>query len=145
MLNWDFFKSSIILQLGKPYLFGAKWPMSDLGPKGPVDCSGFVRWAYSLVDLDIPDGSGNQYQASHSISVPALGDLGFFKNQTAVHHVGILLDDENVIEARGQMLDWQGHDIGEHVLLRPRAKWEAWKEFTGWRRLNLVEPENELA
>lgn len=138
MIDWDLFRKAITAQLGKPYLFGAKWPQGDPSPQGPIDCSGFVRWAYSTINLEIPDGSSAQYDASHDVADPTLGDVGFFKNLLSIHHVGIILDKDNVIEARGQLIDWQGHDIGEHVILRPRAKWEAWKEFTGWRRFNVV-------
>ena len=116
----------------RPYLFGAKWPLDNPNPPGPIDCSGFVRWCYYQgAALTIPDGSWGQYSESQPIPAPLNGDIGFFKHQIGgeVHHVGILAG-QLVLEARG--------DNYGCVILRPRAAWEAWREFTGWRRLNIV-------
>lgn len=128
---------SIILRaawtrLGSAYLLGGKWPLEQAAPTGPIDCSGFVRWAYAQGGLIIPDGSYNQFADSKDIVAPDLplpGDLGFFRDeQGRIHHVGMLYDEEQVIEARGNPYN--------AVIFRPRAAWEAWREFTGWRRPN---------
>ena len=128
-IDWNKFRSALLEQLDKPYKFGAKWPLGDPNPQGPLDCSSLSRWAYSRVGIYIPEGSTAQFLASHPVDIAALGDLGFFRNDKGIHHVGILLGDE-VIDARG--------DPYNKVITRPRAKWEAWKEFTGWHRPDAV-------
>ena len=119
-------------QLGKPYLLGAKWDIHNKNPTGPIDCSGFVRWCYFQgASILIEDGSYDQFGLTMAAINPIPGDLGFFRHPDGViHHVGLIADDENVIEARG--------DPFNAVILRPRSKWEAFSEFTGWRRLRVL-------
>ena len=132
MIDLARLKLTLMSQLGKPYLYGAKWKLDDPDPKGQVDCSGFVRWAFAQVGVPIPDGSEAQYETSIPVSPANFPDVGFFKNGSQpCHHVGILLDDKIVIEARG--------DPFNKIILRPRSKWEAWHEFTGWRSFKAVE------
>lgn len=113
-----------------PYKYGAKWDLKAKNPVGPVDCSGFVRWVYFQNGILIPDGSANQYAATKPTDNPQRGDLGFFKHEDSgrIYHVGILYSPEWVIEARGEPYNM--------VLTRPRAKWEAYHRFTGWRTLD---------
>lgn len=112
-------------RIGFPYLFGSKWPLVA-APIGPVDCSGFSRWVYWSGGVLIPEGSDNQFHASDPLPHGVLGALGFFKKPgQPCHHVGVLLNADTVIEARGEPY--------MAVIHRPRAKWEAWPEFTGWR------------
>ncbi len=117
-------------RLHRPYSFGAKWPLNNMNPQGPIDCSGFVRWCYWRGGLTIPDGSSAQFDATVATDNPIPGDLGFFRNEQGIHHVGIY-NSSDVIEARGEPYN--------QVILRPSTKWEAWPEFTGWRRLKEVE------
>ena len=121
-------------RLHRPYLLGAKWPLKDLNPLGPIDCSGLVSWCYWRAGIEIPDGSVNQYEATEDTKAPLCGDLGFFFKEIVdpagniikkINHVGIYYG-ANVIEARG--------DDYNQVILRPSAKWEAFSGFTGWRR-----------
>ena len=135
--QWESLKQTVTAQLGKPYLWGAKPDPKDGDPKN-FDCSGFVHWAYGrCLGVAVPEGSWEQYDASVPIDgvqlIPQLGDVGFFKHVDApydVHHVGILLDAASVIEARGKPYD--------KVITRPRAIWEKWVEFTGWRRFKAI-------
>lgn len=119
--------------LGAPYFLGAKWPLDKTAPQGPIDCSGFVRWLYKQASgILVPDGSYHQYDASEPVLAPLPGDLGFFRDHMGViDHVGLIADDQDMIEARGEPF--------HKVLLRPRAKWEAWPLFTGYRRFRSVE------
>ena len=118
---------------GRLYEFGAKWDLDSSTPTGKVDCSGFSRWCYYQgMALTIPDGSQAQYDSSDAEPAPLPGDLGFFGIGGRIHHVGILAG-QWVLEARG--------DNYGRVILRPRAVWEAWHEFTGWRRLWIVKRE----
>lgn len=133
-IDWDYFEKNIRAQLDKPYKFGAKWPLCRENPDGPIDCSGFVSWAYSMVGKKLPDGSRAQYLATYQKEPPSLGYLGFFakdKDPLKIHHVGILLNSTDVIEARGEPYN--------KVIIRPRANWEKWKEFIGWMRPNAID------
>lgn len=132
---------SAINQFGKPYLFGAKWAANDLDPKGPVDCSGFVRWVYAQIKIDIPDGSTNQH-AQSTQSTPSIlvlpGDLVFLHTPLGVndeHHVGMVYDPYLIIESRGIIKN--GVEIGS-VMLRPRKEWEARGDFVGYFRPKAV-------
>lgn len=129
-------------RLGLPYGFGSKWKLDEKDPKSPIDCSGYSRWCwYQGAGITIPDGSYEQWKASRKLGPTegvCVGDLGFFMNDKGeIHHVGLVLDQARVIEARGARLDAQGKDLGEHVIVRPRASWEAFEGFKkagGWHR-----------
>ena len=119
------------LALGRPYKWGSKWDVKDDNPTGPIDCSGFVRWCFARGGKLIPDGSYAQYKISRPLGcaeTPNPGDLGFFVRQGQPHHVGILEDSYWVLEARGNEYD--------RVIRRPRVKWESYREFSGWRRVD---------
>ena len=119
-------------KIGAPYLLGGEWNLKDPNPKGPVDCSEFIEWAYAQGGARIPDGAHNQYLASEPDLEQRPGAVGFFKTGEAnCHHVGMLFDAENVIEARGKPYN--------EVILRPRQRWELWRDFTGWRRFKKLE------
>jgi len=125
------FKKLLLAQLGKPYRFGAEHPQSSDDPKD-FDCSELVEWAYSKIGLNVPDGAEAQYQASVPIpsKTPSLGDVGFSRpkeENSKAAHVVICLGDGNCIEARGEP-----HN---RVMLTAQLKWEAWKNWSGWRRL----------
>lgn len=128
-------------QWGKPYKFGSKWVLSDTDPKGPVDCSGFTRWCYAQIKIDIPDGSTNQH-AESTQSTPSImvlpGDLVFLHTPLGPndeHHVGMVYDKYFIIESRGIIKD--GQEIG-YVQLRTRKEWEARPDFVGYFRPKAV-------
>lgn len=124
-------------RLGIPYNYGSKWTLADENPRGPIDCSGLTIWAYyqgSKGKLILPHGSHAQFGVSLECRSPRVarpGDLGFFRKAGAsCHHVGILANETEVIEARGEPYN--------QVIIRPRSKWEAWHEFTGWMRPQIL-------
>ncbi len=130
MVNWDQFQRLGEKQLGKPYLFGAT---ADISCDDPIafDCAELVYWLYGKIGVKVPNYSDGQYRASIPSLNPSIGDLGFFKRgDKPTHHVGIFWVGKQVLEARG--------DNYSRVILRPQEKWEAWKDFTGWRRLTAV-------
>lgn len=68
-----------------------------------VDCSGFVRWVYSLAygsDVLGPNGTGTQINEMTRVSNPVPGDLVFF-GADAGHseHVGIYIGNGQMINA----------------------------------------------
>lgn len=116
--------------LGRPYKLGAKWDIYGIqDPKGPIDCSGFVRYCYWRgASKLIRDGSMQQFEDTEETDGPKIGDVAFFRGQTSglIHHVGMIADDKQMIEARGEPYN--------KVIYRPRSKWENWEEFTGYRK-----------
>lgn len=132
-MDWKKFKELGEKQVGKPYNFGVETKLTDPDPQA-FDCSELVEWLYAQVGVTVPDGSMNQYEGSEPIKdqhSAQLGDVGFFMHPgQPTHHVGILWDDKWVLEARGNPYN--------KVFLREKAKWDAWHEFTGWRRLKAL-------
>ena len=76
--------------LGKPYRWAADGP-------DQFDCSGFTRYIYRQIGIDIPRHSGEQYRQGPHIEVPTdlrEGDLVFFgtrRSWRSVGHVGIVV------------------------------------------------------
>lgn len=133
-INWEKMRQFLVQQIGKPYSFGKENKPGDINALA-WDCSELVESAFAYIGIVVPDGSQNQYLASAAVTLPQFGDIGFFKkHEQPTHHVGILLNQNEVIEARGE--EWQ------KVIIRPREKWEQWKDFTGWRRFNAVSGRN---
>ena len=121
--------------LGIPYRLGAEWTDYTDAPK-EMDCSELVEGVYKITGLDMKDGSQNQFDFTLPAAVPKFGDLAFFGRgckPTQVYHVGILFDENNIIEARA-FHPGSSFETGK-VILRPRAKWENYKDFLGYRCL----------
>jgi RHS repeat-associated protein len=88
-------------QLGKPYKYGAKGMAC-------FDCSGLSAGSYRAVGLSIPNGSRAQWnwglkqKLNISPGQQDVGDLVFFartKDPDTIHHVGIVLGPEFMIQA----------------------------------------------
>jgi len=127
----------IILQCGKCigilYKFGAKWTDFSKLPEA-LDCSGLDKGVYAMVGLKLPDGSQAQFNETIVTTTPKIGDLCFFgheKDITKIYHCGVVYDNENIIEAR-EFNPKASFETGK-VILRPRAKWENYKNFVGYR------------
>lgn len=77
--------------LGKPYVWAANGPDA-------FDCSGFTRFIYRQIGIDIPRHSGDQYKKGRhieSVSELNVGDLVFFGTRRRwrnVGHVGIVVE-----------------------------------------------------
>jgi len=79
-------------QIGKPYVYGASGPNS-------FDCSGLVVYAYKKAGVSLTHSSRGQYSGLPRISGGSeqAGDLVFFGSP--VHHVGIVIGGDKMIEA----------------------------------------------
>lgn len=85
--------------LNVPYLWGGK---SVFG----TDCSGFVQQVFKLFGVKLLRDAYLQAEQGRAVSFDerALGDLAFFQNEKGrVIHVGIVLNDDKIIHASGQV------------------------------------------
>lgn len=81
--------------IGVPYVFGGNDPSG-------FDCSGFTRYVYSAVGIDLPRMADEQYNMGYEVSRPFLqpGDLVFFSTYLpGVSHVGIYIGNNQFIDA----------------------------------------------
>lgn len=95
--------------LNTPYLWGGK---SVFG----IDCSGFSQSVFKFLNIPLPRDSWQQFEMGETIPFPGKskrGDLAFFDNSEGkIIHVGILLDQWEIIHASGKVridkIDQQG-------------------------------------
>ena len=98
-----------MLYLNAPYAWGGKCPFG-------IDCSGFVQMVYKICGIAIARDSSDQARQGRSLSFLEecqVGDLAFFDNDEGdIVHVGILLGNNRIIHAHGQvridLIDHQG-------------------------------------
>ncbi len=97
-------KSEIIkkafLFLNSPYLWGGKTPFG-------IDCSGFTQTVYKLCGYQLPRDAKDQATQGEVLSFieeSEPGDLAFFDNEEGIiTHVGIIMDNYNIIHAHGKV------------------------------------------
>lgn len=86
--------------LGAPYLWGGR---SIFG----IDCSGFVQLCARAAGKTLPRDASQQIQEGELVYfLPEIqpGDLAFFGNEDGkIVHVGMMLDNERIIHASGQV------------------------------------------
>jgi cell wall-associated NlpC family hydrolase len=119
--------------LSIPYEFGAEWSEFDKIPSN-LDCSELVEGCFNHFRLKMPDVSQNQFNFTIDAPKPNIGDLAFFGREgktNKIYHVGLIYDETHIIEARA-FDPYASFKTGE-VILRPRIRWENYKNFCGYR------------
>ena len=89
-----------LLYLGAPYLWGGKTPFG-------IDCSGFTQMVYKLNGYKLLRDASQQATQGDPLSFieeSDPGDLAFFDNNEGdIIHVGIILKDNYIIHAHGEV------------------------------------------
>lgn len=88
------------LFLNVPYLWGGKSPFG-------IDCSGFTQTVYKLCGYNLLRDAKEQATQGEVLSFieeSEPGDLAFFDNEEGIiTHVGIIMNDYNIIHAHGKV------------------------------------------
>jgi hypothetical protein len=98
--DFEFLSEVAMKYLNAPYLWGGRSPFG-------IDCSGFVQQVFRICGYKLPRDSHEQAETGVPVSnlldyLP--GDLAFFEDRKGkIAHVGIILDDGNLIHASGQV------------------------------------------
>jgi cell wall-associated NlpC family hydrolase len=105
-----------------PYVWGG-----DGAHEGGFDCSGLTHAAYAAADIRLPRTAQTQYDAGPAVPLGQPlqpGDLVYYGTPTNIHHVGLYLGNDQMINApqRGQLVQitpyrWPGDDY--HGATRP--------------------------
>jgi hypothetical protein len=86
--------------LNSPYLWGGKNPLG-------IDCSGFTQLVYKLNGFKLLRDASQQATQGDPLSFieeSEPGDLAFFDNEEGdIIHVGIIMEDNYIIHAHGQV------------------------------------------
>ena len=96
----EFIKTIALKYLNAPYQWGGKSPFG-------IDCSGFVQMVYKISGYSLPRDASQQIKVGKhvkSIGESKVGDLAFFHNkEKKIVHVGMIMDEEKIIHASGQV------------------------------------------
>jgi len=86
--------------LNVPYMWGGR---THFG----IDCSGFTQAVFKLQGFNLLRDASQQVDQGHTVDIlkeAKLGDLAFFNNDEGkTVHVGILLNNKNIIHASGKV------------------------------------------
>lgn len=137
-INWAALLNFLNAQIGKPYVFGVENnpDEKDLAKYRAWDCSEIVEVGFHKIGITVPDGSYNQAKMCKRLTgTPSkllIGDLGFkWDPETeAIHHVGIYIGADEVVEAKGRQ--WG-------VVVTTIEDYTKSTHFAWWGRLKTIE------
>ncbi|OON69723.1 C40 family peptidase [Hymenobacter sp. CRA2] len=98
-------RTALLLKAGQlflkaPYLWGGRTLFG-------VDCSGLMQQLYGLIGVQLPRDARQQIDHGrivHFVSQTQAGDLAFFDNAEGnIVHVGMVLDDQQILHASGEV------------------------------------------
>ncbi len=106
--EYDFLISIATAYLNAPYLWGGRSPVC-------IDCSGFSQIVFKICGYRLPRDASFQQQegalVDYSDRTP--GDLAYFHNENGnITHVGILLDNDEIIHASGKVRKDKLDEVG---------------------------------
>lgn len=111
-------------------LYGTPYKSTGTSKKG-FDCSGFTRYVFDALGVDLPHSSAAQYELGTSVNRNDLqpGDLVFFQtNGHSISHVGIYIGDGTFVHSE------TGKGVTNTKLNDPYY-WS--KRYVGAKRLNV--------
>ena len=86
--------------LHAPYLWGGRSPFG-------IDCSGLTQCIFQVFGQRLPRDAYQQAEYGQMVDfveMSEVGDLAFFENKEGrIHHVGIILEDNEILHASGQV------------------------------------------
>jgi cell wall-associated NlpC family hydrolase len=102
-----------LAQIGKPYVWGGAGPSA-------YDCSGLIRFAWSVAGVALPHNAAAQNGATRRVSGGALqaGDLVFYGSPEPYHvsmYVGngqVVAADNSGTNVRVESISWVGQPMG---------------------------------
>lgn len=110
-------------------LYGTPYKASGTTTKG-FDCSGFTRYVFDALGVDLPHSSVAQYELGTKVAKSDLqpGDLVFFQtNGRSVSHVGIYIGDNTFV-----------HSESSHGVMNTKLNEAYWKKrFVGAKRIEI--------
>jgi len=105
--NFDKIKKIALKYLNAPYLWGGRSPFG-------IDCSGLTQMIFKFLNIKLPRDAYQQADLGNVINFVAeakIGDLAYFGNEDKITHVGLVLDNQEIIHASGYVRI----DIIDHI------------------------------